>query len=225
MNDDLERELDVHGLRAGLLRFTRAAWERLPRQVRPRVLDIGCGWGAVTTELARLSGGEVVGIDVDDAALGELRSSIESDGLGGQVTAIHGSLLDAELPGQSFALLWEEGVLHLLDAARSLPECHRLLEPGGFLVACEAVEWFESVRDLFHQAGFELVERLLWPRRNWWTEYYEPLEQRIRRVRDRYGGSRDLGTLSRYEAEIATVKRDPELFDCGHFLLRKTGGG
>lgn len=43
--------------------YTRRAFEMLPKLDKPRILDIGCGPGGPTMELARLSGGSVIGLD------------------------------------------------------------------------------------------------------------------------------------------------------------------
>ena len=128
---DIEHALRIDELRAGFLKYTREAYALLPELARPRILDIGCGSGLSTIELARLSGGEVVGIDPDLCALARLQQRIARVGLGHRVKAIGASLGDTALADESFDVLWEEGVLHLLDPARSLPACHRLLRPGG----------------------------------------------------------------------------------------------
>jgi ubiquinone/menaquinone biosynthesis C-methylase UbiE len=44
----------------------------LPVLDSPRILDVGCGPGGPTLELARLSHGQVVGLDVHQPYLDEL---------------------------------------------------------------------------------------------------------------------------------------------------------
>ncbi|HUV64140.1 MAG TPA: hypothetical protein VMW24_09590 [Sedimentisphaerales bacterium] len=50
--------------RANLLEFTRKAFHMLPRLDKPRILDIGCGSGVATLELARISGGNIVAVSI-----------------------------------------------------------------------------------------------------------------------------------------------------------------
>ena len=74
----------------------RAGQERrlnLVRQHVPleggKILDIGCGNGTPTLELARLSGGEVIGVDIDQSALDEFAGKIQAAGLGDRVKALN----------------------------------------------------------------------------------------------------------------------------------------
>ena len=62
-------QLGKDKIRKRLLKYTRKAFRMLPQMDRPRILDIGCGSGIPTLELARLSQGEVIGIDIDQPAL------------------------------------------------------------------------------------------------------------------------------------------------------------
>jgi SAM-dependent methyltransferase len=218
---DSDDALGAEELRAGFLRYTRQAYALLPYLVRPRILDIGCGSGLPTIELARLSGGDVVGIDTDERSLQRLRQRAEESGVGDRVRAVNASLLDADFVEESFDVLWEEGVLHLLDPATSVPACHRLLKPGGSLVMHETVAWFEGIRERLPAFGFGVTGQLLLPGRCWWTDYYAPLESRIRALREGRGNRLRTPGLARYEREIAMVKADPDRFDSGFFIVHR----
>ncbi|MCU0664916.1 MAG: class I SAM-dependent methyltransferase [Myxococcota bacterium] len=218
---DFDEVLKAREMRNGFLKYTREALALLPAMDHPRILDIGCGSGSATMELMRLSGSEVVGIDTDAAALSEMRQCLETDGLGDRVEVVNTSLLDVGFPAESFDVLWEEGVLHLLDSGRSLPVCHRLLKPGGFLVMHETVAWFEGIKAHLLAGGFCIVNEHLLPKRCWWTDYYAPLEERIRRLREERGHDIASAALAQHEREIAMVKADPDRFDCGFFILQK----
>ena len=53
--------------------------QNLPEQ--PFILDIGCGTGMATLELAKLSNGKIIGIDIDQDALDKLIQKIKQQGL------------------------------------------------------------------------------------------------------------------------------------------------
>ncbi len=219
---EIEQELNIPELRAAFLRYTKEAFGRLPPIDRARILDIGCGTGSCMLELAALTNAELIGVDIDAAALNRLRRQIETRGLSNRLTAIHCSLLEVDFPDESFDILWEEGALHLIDTQKALRQCRRLLKPNGFLVVAETLNWFESTKASLSEYGFGLVEPVLWTKGCWWTEYYEPLQERLARLRERYGGTRDLSELERYDAEVDMVKSDLAKTDCGHFILRRT---
>ena len=50
-------------VRKRLLKYTRKAFRMLPQMDKPRILDVGCGSGVPTMELARLSNGEIIGLE------------------------------------------------------------------------------------------------------------------------------------------------------------------
>ena len=139
--------------------------------------------------------------------------------------AVNASLYHTSFAGESFDIIWDEGLLHMLDPSRSFPECRRLLKPGGFLTMGETVAWFEEVRERLGFFGFQPVAQHLLPRHCWWTDYYAPLETRIRTLREIHADSVDPADLARYELEVSMVKADPDRFDCGFFLVQKNRVG
>ena len=141
----IETALGISDLRAGFLKYTQQAYSTLPPIDHPKILDIGCGSGLPTIELARLSGGEVFGIDIDDAALSKAQKTIKQANLSDKISVSHCSLDDVEFPNESFDILWAEGVLHCFNPSNCFPKCHRLLKPERFLVAHESIAWFENV--------------------------------------------------------------------------------
>ena len=64
MSREIELEINADQLRLTFLKYTKKAFEMLPQINKPRILDIGCGSGVPTLELARLSNGEIIGIDI-----------------------------------------------------------------------------------------------------------------------------------------------------------------
>ncbi len=100
MVDEVHRQLSAALGRASATRlaYVRRAYRMLPAIDRPRILDIGCGRGEPTLELARLSGGEVIGLDIDQAALDALAERIAAEGLSDRVSVVNRSMRDLGLP-------------------------------------------------------------------------------------------------------------------------------
>jgi ubiquinone/menaquinone biosynthesis C-methylase UbiE len=218
---EIDQALNVEELRGRCLQHSRQAYRLLPQLKQPRILDIGCGQGQQTMELARLAESEVIGIDIDQAALSKLRQRIDQACLGDRIKAIHVSLLDNQFDDNSFDLLWEEGVFHLLDAFKSLPECWRLLKPDGHLVVHETIIWFERIREKLPEFSFKLVDQHMLPKHFWWTDYGAPLEERIRAYRETHGDATDFPKLAEYKRIVADIKSDPDRTDSGIYLMRK----
>ena len=217
---DIDKALNVQELRERFLKHTRQAYRMLPSLGQPRILDIGCGQGQQTLELASLSGGEVVGIDIDHAALSKLQERIDKTKIGERIKVVHVSLFENTFDDNSFDVIWEEGVLHLLDTSRSLAECSRLLKPYGYLVMHETILWFESTIMKLREFGLTLMGQHMLPKHFWWNNYGAPLEDRIRAYRDKYGDASGSKKLTEYEKVVASIKRDPDRTDCGIYLVK-----
>jgi SAM-dependent methyltransferase len=219
MGTSIPEELDIEGLRAAFLEYTRDAYLSIPPISQPRILDAGCGTGLPTLELARLSDGEITAVDPDEGAIETLRLRIEEQGLSDRVRTVCCSIFETGLASASFDIVWEEGVFHLVDADRVLEESARLLKAGGYLVMFETNDWLEATRGRFIRHGFEHFRHVPLPSGCWWTRYYAPLEERIATIRARYDGSEELAVLGRYEAEIEAAKADATKFDCSFLLM------
>ena len=120
-------------IRKRLLKYERKAFRMLPSMDRPRILDIGCGSGISTLELARLTQGEIIGIDIDQAALDKFVRNIEKAGLTERVQVVNCSMFDMNFADESFDIIWAEGSVYPIGFERGLREWRPLLRPGGFI--------------------------------------------------------------------------------------------
>lgn len=99
-----------------------------------RVLDVGCGSGVVTREVARrvAPNGLAVGCDASPALLGVARQLADQEGLGALVELRHGDCRALPFPDGSFdAALAATVLAHVPDAERALAEMVRVTRPGG----------------------------------------------------------------------------------------------
>ena len=222
MSNDLQLGVDLDRLREGLLKHTRSAFRLLPKLKRPRILDIGCGSGVPTLELAKLSGGEVTGIDIDQSRLDRLARRIARAGLSKRVKIKNCSMFAMDFPDESFDIIWAEGSLAVIGFERGLIEWRRLLKPKGFLVVhAETSKTIDKLM-LIPSLGYRLLNQLSLPEDAHWTDYYEPLESRIQELRAKYKNDPEtLEELGKHQKEIDLVKRNPKEFSSAFYILRK----
>ncbi|MBY8986454.1 MAG: class I SAM-dependent methyltransferase [Candidatus Lokiarchaeota archaeon] len=221
MSEEILRELNAEGLRSVFLKYTREAYESIPKMDKPSILDIGCGTGMPTLELARLSNGEITGIDVDQGVLDNLNLKIKQQGLSGRIKVYNRSVYNTQFEDEIFDIIWEEGVIHLLDLKKALKECNRVLKLNGFIVTGEATNWANRKLKHFPRFGFKLTKQIPWEKECWWMEYYKPLEEKINILRKKYDNLDKIEEVKRHVMEIEMVKKDPTEFDCVTYILQK----
>ena len=99
-----------------------------------RVLDVGCGSGVVTREIARRVGpsGCAVGVDPSPALLAIARDLAEVEGLGNRVELHEGSALALPFADGAFDVAIAVTALsHTPGAEGAIPEMARVVRPGG----------------------------------------------------------------------------------------------
>jgi SAM-dependent methyltransferase len=112
------------------------------------LLDVGCGPGTITVDLAaRVAPGRVVGIDVSDAPLAEARGLAERSGVA--VTFEVGDVYALADPDDAFDVVHAHQVLqHLTDPVAALREMARVCRPGGVIAVRDvdyaATAWFPA---------------------------------------------------------------------------------
>jgi ubiquinone/menaquinone biosynthesis C-methylase UbiE len=131
------------------------------------VLDVGCGPGTITADLALLvAPGEVVGLDASADVVAQARA--HADGLGGATANLRfevGDLFALTYPDASFDVVHLHQVLqHLADPVAALVELRRVLRPDGVLAARDsdyaAFTWAPSdpLLDRWRELYFAVTE-------------------------------------------------------------------
>jgi ubiquinone/menaquinone biosynthesis C-methylase UbiE len=127
-----------------------------------RLLDVGCGPGTITLDLAELvAPGEVVGLDVADAVVAEAERARLERGID-NVSFRTGDVYALAFDPGSFDVVHAHQVLqHLSDPVAALAEMRRVCRPGGWVGARDsdyaAMTWapaderLDRWMDLYHQ--------------------------------------------------------------------------
>ena len=131
---DLVERLEQRGRADDEIEARQAYLDLLGVSAGERVLDVGCGSGVVTRELARRVGpdGRVIGLDPSPALLTVARDLARDAGLADGVEFREGSVLKLPFPDGSFDTVTCVTVLsHVPGGEGAVPELARVLRPGG----------------------------------------------------------------------------------------------
>lgn len=213
---------EIEHLRAAFLKYTRKAFLRLPSLEKTRILDVGCGSGIPTIELAKLSDGEVVGIDVDQSCTDEFNRKILEEEFSNRVKALCLSVFEANFPDESFDVVWSEGRIREIDFESELKDWRRLLKRDGYLVIHYQVLHAEDSISRIPQFGYSLADTVLLPADAWWTDFYKPLEEKMGTLHRKYENNLDaLKSLEQFQSEIDMVKENPRNFSSAFYIMKK----
>jgi ubiquinone/menaquinone biosynthesis C-methylase UbiE len=103
------------------------------------VVDIGCGDGELTVDLA-VSVRRIVGVDTDEGALAHARARAERAGVS-NATFENGDAYALAIPAGTADAVFAHSVVEALERpVQAVTEMHRVLRPGG-VVALASVEY------------------------------------------------------------------------------------
>jgi SAM-dependent methyltransferase len=167
MNDQ-RRAIYTHGHHESVLRGHRqrtaenSAGYLLPHlQPGLSVLDIGCGPGTITVDLAaRVAPGSVTAVESTDVALSLARAEAQARNAS-NVSFVTSDVHGLDFPDDSFEVVHAHQVLqHVADPVQALREMRRVCVPGGVVAARDA-----------DFAGFIWFPRL--PALDLWLDLYQ----------------------------------------------------
>jgi len=238
---EIHRDLPREG--PGRNRYTRKAFQMLPKIDKPSILDVGCGPGGPTIELARLSNGHVIGLDTHQPYLDRLNRKIEEAGLSDRVGAVKGSMFEMDFPEESFDIIWAEGSIFIIGFERGLKDWRRFLKPRGFLVFHEmtwlrpnppkeicdywkkvypGIKTAQENLKLIPSCSYKIIGHFPLPEDAWWDEYYGPLQERIQNLREKYrDNSKANDALDEEQREIDMYRKYYKWYGSVFYLMQK----
>jgi len=209
-------------IRENLNKYTRKAFKLLPKCKNPHILDIGCGTGVPTIELATISDGHVIGIDIDVTSLNLLQRKIKEMGLNNRVSVIKDSILTMDFPEESFDIIWSEGSIFVIGFENSIKKWRRFLKPNGFLVIHDEDKDKTKKLGLITKYGYTPIAQFELSDNLWWLEYYTPLEQLIQEFRHKYPNDSDLSNeLNKDQVEIDKCKLNSTVISSFFVIMQK----
>jgi ubiquinone/menaquinone biosynthesis C-methylase UbiE len=217
-------KIDTDIFRANLLKYTKKAYQLLPKIRNPLILDVGCGSGVPTIELAKLSKGKIVAIEPNLFLLNKLKKKIKNEGLSGHIITKNQSIFDSNFSGDSFDIIWVEGVLNAIGFVTGLKKFQRILKPDGFLVIHDGIKIVSYKLNKIQNYGFKLINFFELPQDAWWKEYYQPLEKLLSKLKIKHKNvtnQSDKDIIKKYQTEINMIKQNPKQYISAFYIMQK----
>jgi SAM-dependent methyltransferase len=212
-----------------------------------RILDIGCGSGVQTTDLAQLTAARVVAVDKHRPFVSQLARRAGELGLGERIDAQVGDMNDLQFPDGSFDVIWSEGAIFIIGFAQGLSAWRRLLVPGGHLVVSEFC-WFrddppaelvemlrgecsdvgnvDARREAVAKSGYRLLSDFVLPDEGWWENFYVPLGECVERFREQHSGNdAALEVADSLKHEIDLYVKHPGAYGYVFFVMQRDETG
>ena len=215
----------------------------LPDQ--PAILDIGCGPGMQTLELARNTNGKIVALDMHQPFLDRLQQSVNEKKLSHKVEVVKGSMFSLQdyFKEFSFDVIWSEGAIFIMGFEHGLNSWFPFVKKGGFIAVSE-LTWLKPKRpkeindfwandypgmktveenlQLVENAGYDLVDHFTLPESSWWNDYYVPLEKRVAMLREQHKNSDEWqGKLDESLREIEMYRKYSEYYGYVFYVMQK----
>jgi SAM-dependent methyltransferase len=208
-----------------------------------RILDVGCGPGIQTIDLASIFPGTITALDNHPPYLLRLDARARAAGLSRCIRLVQAWMFSMPFQKERFDVIWAEGAIYILGFDRALEEWRPLLRRGGYLAATH-LSWlaadvpreprafwertYPAIRHVDENAaacsehGFELVEHFTLPESAWWTDYYGPMERRLAGLRDEYGeeDGEALAVIDASHEQIDVYRRFSRYYGYVFYVLR-----
>lgn len=206
-----------------------------------KILDVGCGPGRQTIELAKNTGCAITALDNHQPFLEQLKRKAAEEEVAEYITAVNGSMFDMKFGPETFDLIWSEGAIYIIGFEKGLREWKKFIKPGGYLVVSE-LTWLTPEKpeklekfmndcypamksviqnlNIADSCGYSIAGVFILPKSGW-DEYYLPLEKRAFYLMEKYKENADFRKMLENELEeIDIFRKYSEHYGYVFYILR-----
>lgn len=210
------------------------------------ILDIGCGPGMQTIELAKNIKGKIIALDLFKSFLNELMESAKCENVHENIKTMEGSMfeLDKYFKENSFDVVWIEGAIYIMGFGNGLKSIRPLLKENGYLVVSEmtwlkedipeelksfwnlaypTMQGFEGIKFTLKNNGYDLINSFKIPESSWWNNYYNPLKERCDKFKLECSDDKELMALIKeHEFEMDLYRKYSDYYGYVFYIMKKT---
>ena len=247
MDIDWELLLEIHKdmprQGSGRDEYTQKAFEMIPIINHPKILDIGCGPGMQTIKLAKLSDGEVIGIDIFTQYLDQLKESIKKENLQDRVKAVKQSMFEIKYPEEYFDIIWAEGSIFIIGFEKGLMDWKKYIKKKGY-IAVHEMAWLKedppkeicyywkkvypditTIKDnlrIIEKCNYRIIGYFPLAEDAWWEFYYGPLQNRLKGLKVKYkDNSKALEMINEEQLEIDLFRKYNSWYGSVFYVMQK----
>jgi ubiquinone/menaquinone biosynthesis C-methylase UbiE len=207
-----------------------------------KVLDLGCGTGMQTINLAEVVEGKITAIDNHQPFLNVLQERANQQNLSHKIEVKVGDITNLNESKNYYDLIWAEGAIYIIGLNKALSCLRQFLKPQGFLVFSELVWleksppleakvfWEEEYPDmetlednlkLINSHNYKLIDNFPLPKSAWLDNYYLPLEASLIKAKEKYKDNQLVNQfIAQNQKEIEIFRLYNNSYNYVFFLLQ-----
>ena len=208
----------------------------------PRIVDIGCGPGMQTIELARLSNGQIEALDNHQPFLDQLDMNIKQEGFNTKIKPVKGDMFNLAYDDRTIDLIWSEGAIFIIGFEKGLGEWKRLLTDKGYLVVSE-LSWLRNmqpveIKEYMKQGystiktieenlivakkiGYRIIGFFVLPTKSWWENYYASIEEKLPFLKSKYESNEgNMQYIACEELEIEMFRKYSDYYGYVFYVMQ-----
>ena len=210
----------------------------------PNILDLGCGTGTQTFQLAHHLGGSIVALDNHAPYLRQLTDNAEKLGYTESIQTVRGDMHSLTFSPESFDLIWSEGAIYIMGFREGLNYLKTFLKNAGYLAVTE-ISWLKNSQpphlidfweqeyaamntidgnlEIIRDLGYNLIDYFILSPLAWWDNFYTPLENRLVQMRKKYiENDQALELVEFVQLEIDLYRKYPEFYGYVFYIMKKS---